>query len=235
MRIVVYVLCHDTRSRDIAEATFGTRAWARIVVMPDTQPYNKYLEAAVYLHVLEERRHEWADADFVGTLSWKAPQKIQVPVDLPAMCEQAKDADVIALYPWHGPMFTQACQCHPRFAKVWIPMLESMGFSSQDCASPDITTFFCNYWLARPAWMDRYMKFAHEAFGAMESLQSIQAALWAPNSDDPTYVKMPRQRAMEVYGVPHVPLHAYIFERLPCFFFWKHKARVWSPNITYSF
>lgn len=222
-KVVVYVLAYDEESTQAARAKFGDCDWARVVQLPDDPATNKYMEGAAFLSVLPARRAEWQDADFVGTLSWKAHQKIGIPRQFDTVCDEVRDADVVALLPSTEHMLMQAVRCHPRFLEVWVPLLQKMGYAAQDAVSIKIPSMYCNYWLASPAWMDRYLAFYARAVHLLETDEGLQEALW----DSACYnTALPTDRVRAVYGKPYVPYHPFVSERLVCAFCHLEQAAV---------
>lgn len=178
----------------------------------------KYLEGAAYLELLEQRAGEWCDADFVGTLSYRALDKIDLPADLPAVCARCKEAgaETIALLPLPEVMLRQAL-LHPRFLEVWIPLTRELGFPDlADSLDPDTRAFASNYWLATPARMAEYCAFFRAAARVLETHAPMQGALW---SDAMYRNHFGPERCRQVFGVPHIPYHPFVCERLPCFYF----------------
>ena len=221
MKVVVYILCYDAKSRASAEAEYGEHEWARILDLPPS-PNSKYMEGAAFLGLLQGREDEWKDADFVGTLSWKASGKISV-VDMQQLCQHAEHADVLALLPSGDPLVNQAIQAHPRFLQVWIPTLMELGYSLSDAIHHEMPAFFCNYWLAKPTWLRRFLEFYTKAVQVLETHQPIQEALWSC----PNYcTALPQETCMKIYEKPYIPYHPFVGERLACFYFWKEQATV---------
>lgn len=228
MHVVVYVLCYDDTSAAAAQAAYANYPWARVVTLPDNPQTNRFMEGAAFLTTLPERRAEWESADFVGTLSWKAAEKIEVSLldkvvngVVASMDTQAGSTDVIALLPSSEALVRQALQCHPRFLEVWVPLLMHMGHSAQDAVSTNIPSFFCNYWLARPQWTARFLEFYAAAVHTLNTLHSIQEPLW---SDAQYCTHLPLHRQYEVFGRPYITYHPFVCERLASFFFWKEGA-----------
>jgi hypothetical protein len=220
MKIVVYVLCYHDISFARAHEEYGSFPWARILRLDGI---SKYLEGVMYLDVLESLRHEWGDADYVGTLSWKARDKINIP-DMHELCVRAAGADVIALMPCSRRLLEQATSQHARFGEVWTGVLERLGYAPGDATDPSIPAFFCNYWLAPPRRMDEYCAFYRRAVAVLETEGALQDALWS-DSGYANWGTLSRERCVRMYGVPYFPYHAFMCERLPCFFFWKHARR----------
>lgn len=223
MRVVVYVLAYDEESTREAHARFGGYDWARVVTLPDDPVANKYMEGAAFLSVLPARRAEWQDADFVGTLSWKAHQKICIPGHFDKLCAEMRHADVLALLPSTEHMLMQAVRCHPRFLEVWVPLLEKMGYAAKDVVSIKIPSLYCNYWLAKPAWMDKFLSFYARAVHLLETDEELQE----PVCDSACYTTaLPPERVMKIYGKAQVTYHPFINERLVCAFCHLEQAAV---------
>lgn len=223
MRLVVYVLAYDEASTQAARAKFADCAWARVVTLPSDPVANKYMEGAAFLSVLPARREEWQDADFVGTLSWKAHEKIGIPANFERVCAEVRHADVAALLPSTEHMLMQAVRCHPRFLEVWVPLLQKMGYAPKDIVSIKIPSLYCNYWLASPAWMHKFLAFYARAVHLMETDEELQDALW----DSACYnTELPPDRLLKIYGKPFVPYHPFVNERLVCAFCHLEQAAV---------
>lgn len=217
MKLIIYVLCYDDASEEAAHASFKDHAWATVVRLPDDPVLGKYMEGASFLSTLKERRHEWEGVDFVGTLSWKAPEKMYIPADLADHLHKvAAFADVVAFMPSTEALVHQGMVCHPRFLEVWIPVLQEMGYTVSDAVNSNLCAFFCNYWVATPEWMSRFIDFYTRVTQAMETLPSVQDAVW---SDAGYATHLSKERCMHIYGRPYIPYHPFIGERLPSFFF----------------
>lgn len=223
MKLVIYVLCYDDASEEGAKDHFGKFPWARVLRLRDDPKASKYMEGAVFLGPLQQRRPEWEDADFVGTMAWKANSKIHIPEDLEAHLERAKPADVVTFLPSTESVVKHAVSCHPRFLEVWVPLLQHLGYDAQETVRHEMPSFFCNYWVATPGWMDRFTDFFALAVGHTEELPGIQEALW---SDACYRTHLTAQRCMEIYNKPYIPYHPFVCERLACFFFWRQGAKI---------
>jgi len=223
MKLVLYVLCYDDASEEGARERFGKHPWATILRLHDDPRASKFMEGAAYLGALKERRQEWEHADYVGTVAWRATDKIRILDDLDAHLERAKPADVVAFLPSCESLVRMAVSCHPRFLEIWTPLLQHMGYDAQDTLRHDMPNFCCNYWVASPDWLARFMDFYEQAVERLETLPSIQEALW---SDAFYTTKLGTERCLEIYKKPYIPYHPFVSERLACFFFWREEARV---------
>lgn len=213
-KIVVYVLCYDDASEAKAREEYVAHHWARILRLGGS----KYMEGQVFIDVLDSLRSEWEDADFVGTLSWRASEKITVP-DIEILCEKYKNASAISLLFLPEITLGRSTLSHPRFLQVWIPMLTEMGHSVQDAVSHEFLHLVGNYWLAKPHVMTRFCQFFKSAVRVLETKESLREALWSDACYD---THLTKERCMEIYDKPYMPYHSFVCERLAGFFFWKH-------------
>lgn len=184
----------------------------------------KYLENIMYKHVLTDRERDWECMSYVGTLAYSAPSKITLP-DLHArsIAIQQTNPDVIVLFSSRDRLVDQAQRHHPLFTELWCKILGRLGYSRGDALNPGVPTYFSNFWLAKPRWMREYMDFYKRAEQVMDSVGELQDMLYANSRYGG---KMTKERCMEVFGRPYYPYHPFICERLPCFFFWKHGAKL---------
>lgn len=220
---MVYVLCYDSASEEAARREFAEYEWATVTRVPEEPGLSKYMEGAAYLKTLHDNRAEWLDADKVGVLSYRASSKIDVGLVRTA-CVETQEMDVLALLPSTNPLLVDTMLFQPRFLEVWVPLLLHMGFSASDAVHTGIPAFFCNYWLATPAWMDKFLGFFSSATEALDTLPDIQEALWSDSNYNSATVSA--ERCEQVYGRPYFPYHPFVCERLACFFFWKEHASI---------
>jgi hypothetical protein len=214
----------------LANASFGKYPWARIIQMPTTI----YMENWMYFEYLDAHRDTWQSYDYVGTLSWKAPKKMIVP-DMTKLQVIATDTnpDVIALlsYPKKS-LLEQASEAN--FECVWIEWLKQLGYDETASKNSNIPLFLCNYWMAKPEYMSKYIAFAKTARYILDTYQPIREKLW---SDSKFPFTITADRCRHIFGRPYYPLHCFLMERLPCIFFHYEKAlvlhcRFWKLNVT---
>lgn len=221
---VLYVLYHDAASRSIALSVFAT--------VPGTQflrvPRSKYFEAAAFRHLDADRG--WERAKYVGTVPYSIAHKQRLAsFDLPRLLRAAGDADVVTFFSAsrHG-LVAHANRFHSNFVRVWTALLTRMGFTREEATSSHIPFYPCNAWMAKPAWMRRYLKFVLRAMQLMDE-DVVLAPLCDLNSDYPG--KLPEAELRALTGKPYYTLHPFITERLPCFFFWRYGAVVRGGNV----
>jgi hypothetical protein len=224
--VLIYVLCGDHDTQKAAEAEYGHLPWARVVRLPCRGAEARYLEGRAYLDTLPARRSEWQTKTYVGTVSWRASQKMRVPaaVAIPEAMHKARGegADVVALLVLPESGLMQAVGSHPLFSIVWTPVLQALGYPA--CmASADFPSIVGNYWAATPAWMERYCELYGRATRALDALSGQAAvALWSDARYLPETISV--ERRLQIWGKPYIPYHPFICERLPGFFFHHSRA-----------
>lgn len=219
---LIYILCYDDASQKKAIKRFGNQPWARILFIASTP----YLESIAYLHYLPALRHEWEHVDYVGTLSYKAPEKIKIPTT--AQLEkhvQNSYPDVIPFFPRPGTvLLEQGSKHHPLFVPLWIRLLLQLNVPPHLATAREVPVFFCNYWVATPTWMKRYIAFAQRAKHVMDTDPNMQADLWSDAEYASNNLSM--ERLLKVFQRPYYTHHPFVLERLPCMFFWLTNAFV---------
>lgn len=223
--LLIYILCYDDASEAHARQHFAQYPWARIMRLPTGVPAAKIMEGQAF-EALLTRQDEWEHVDFVGTLSWRAHEKIRVDL-VEASVKQLRAHDVIAFMPLlaqYDYWILQTISSHPRFLEIWTPLLVHMGYSIADTVSVDMPVFFCNYWVATPDRMKSFLRFYTRALQCLDALPEIQGALWSDSQYRGSMMSADALTA--VFGRPYMTYHPFLCERLPCFFFWKHRASI---------
>jgi hypothetical protein len=204
---IIYVIYYDDLSKIEAERVYGKCSWARLVFNPTT----KYLESGFILDILPTLEHEWGDKDYVGTISWKAHTKTCITIgDL----DKAIKNDIDLIYLMYNDsnfegMFNEIDNYHPFFTQIW-----KLIFSNYDDPFPkNIVPFYCNYWIATPSIMKKYIAFAKDVRDKIEKDPKIKPliqknAMWTQPSD---IYKLITGKKFYMY-------HSFIMERLASFF-----------------
>lgn len=228
-RVCIYVLGFNDSSMAQAYVRFPNRAVFRPTYIPTTM----YFESIMYGKLLMERVEEWDACDYVGTLSYKAPDKLKEPCVAAIIEQQVQDSkfkeenpDIVSFLclGTGTDLLKQAEASHRGFTKLWSILMTKLGYQQSDYKNKDITPFFCNYWMAKPHWMKQYIEFYKRVEVLLETDNELKALLM----QDARYRSgsLNRQRCMEVFGKPYYTFHCFICERLCCFYFWKQGARI---------
>lgn len=225
MKIRIYVLCYDERTQMLATQEYGDKQWAKVLYIKTTP----LLENVMYDEWFLENHDDWKDFDYIGTISWKASQKITLPnmQELSKLLDQVQ-YDIIVFNAFNFNLLEQATFHHPKFKSIWVQSLQLLGFSTDDSLNSNIQAFFCNYWITKPHLMLKYINFFKKIKHIMDTAPEIQNDLW----DNPMYGgnTLSEEKMVELYNKPYIPYHVFIYERMPCFFFWHKKAKILLPN-----
>lgn len=231
MEVLIYVLCYDSESEKLAKERFGGISWMKILFIPTTF----YLESILYGEILSDLENEWISADYVGTVSYSCIDKgVSVYTIKKAFTEAAKQQylpDVVAFYgETKSDMLNITNLLHPNFITIWnklLDKLELVGYKKV-IDQKQIKGFFCNYWAAKPEWMQRYISFFRKARILMDYNQPIRNEIWK-NSNYP--LKLTEYELMRIYGKPYYPYIPFICERLPCYYFENEDATILINSI----
>ncbi len=138
---------------------------------------------------------------------------------------QFSTADVIALLAPRGETLRrQAQMTHGlHFVEVWHELLRRLGFSEDTIQRSDsVDVFFCNYWIAKPAMMTKFVTFLRHAIDMLEH----DSVLFNLMQADSRYIEGDTAVAYRAFGTPFYQYHPFICERLAVFFFWSQHACV---------
>ena len=219
-RFIIYVLAPTQEKLAKARQDFKDFPWAFPVLIPTTF----YLESVMYSHVLQRLREQWEHADYVGTISYSAIEKLYDISAIYGTLHDARDkkADVAAFLYRGDSLVAAAEKWHPGFLRIWVGALRYLGFPTDQILSEQIPSFYCNYWAATPKVMKDYMQFVRVFVHTLDTLPVISDEVWNDcgySARGPEIAKVPSEHCMRIWGVPYYPFHPFLLERLPCFFF----------------
>lgn len=219
----IYILCFDDTSENKAHQMATTYDWARVMRIPST----KYFENVVFFETLHNVHDDWKDMDFVGTLSYSCEKKgvLLQRVDECIRSLQPEQIDVVAFLGGEYPMLPHSEYIHPGFGKVWTKMWSALH------VTPHISNniqkgFYCNYWMAKPTWLVRFMRFQCRVKTVLEEDKDIQPFVCA----DSGYMRYKQDINMSniwsIFQQPFYTFHPFLLERVAPLFFKITGARV---------
>lgn len=210
----MYVLCYDAYSRRHAEVTFAGLPCALVIEIEQTFLF----EGVMYQRTLREREHEWADADFVGTVAWSFSAKRPLGVLTRALAlANPEHHDFVNLFPSR----TAALVGHtPETAQCFVDMMRTCQLPP-----PPAGTAFCmaNYWMATPALMREYLTFFEQSW--MPALQSHPHAMANAGYSG----KLTKDQLIDLAGVPYYPVAPFVNERVVAVWMAAQDARTLVP------
>lgn len=231
MQVLIYVLCYDQKSETLAKERFGNITWMKILFIPTTF----YLESILYSEILSDIEDEWITSDYVGTISYSCIEKgLSVYTIQKIFTEAAKQADlpdVIAFYSEENTQMLKITNLlHPNFENIWnllLSKLETVGYKN-NINNNQIKGFYCNYWVAKPEWMKRYISFFRKARIMLDYNATLRKEIW---KDSNYQSKLSKDELMRIYGKPYYPYIPFIYERLPCYYFENENATILFNSI----
>lgn len=218
--ILVYVIAHNEATLEKAKEEYGKYAWAKPIIAPQTC----WLENVMYTSYLMEHQDEWRDMDYVGTISWSASTKQPLVHRMQDICDDAhaKETDLIALMYRGDPLVPMGERWHPGFTQCWAAAWKSIGYTNEDLLFHEsIQSFYCNYWLARPALMTSYCTLMTYFDFRVHTDHTLKEIMWRDSTYEtrgPNIAKMPVERKMALWDVPYYPQLIFVAERMICLF-----------------
>jgi hypothetical protein len=216
----IYVICHNTESEQRAIKLVENKPWAvptriKTTVFLETNFWNEY--------DADRDKQEW-----VGTISYHADDKTSDPI---GKLEQAirDDIDVVGLYNPEPSLSIahHAVRFHPGLLQLLEMFLSKAGESREDIAKlsgKELKPFYANFWIARREWTRSYSEWLRRVLPAVNEPE-VKKLLWM-NSGYGHFSEKAKKDAMRIFGCPYYPMHPFLGERLPAYYFHTRKARV---------
>ena len=221
--ILIYILYHNQESYNMA-SRFLKFKWAKLRKIYST----KYFESIVFLY-LDKNRDEWINKKFVGFLTYNSYKKT-ILFDIEYLVNEYSNYDVISFNNYYNsPLLIQAESVHPSFINIWEQLLLLLNYDLNDILSLKIPLFFNNYWMAKPLWLSKYIDFYKNIIYIMENNNNIKYLLYNNSNYTGKLLEYPTI-LIKMCGRPYYTFHPFILERLPCFFFWVHKAKIYQTK-----
>lgn len=221
--ILIYILYHNQESYTMA-TKFLKFKWAKLRKIYST----KYFESIVFLY-LDKNRDEWINKKFVGFLTYNSYKKTRL-FDIEYLANEYSDYDIISFNnSYHSPLLIQAESDHPSFINIWEQILLLLNYDLLDILSLKIPLFYNNYWMAKPSWISKYIEFYINILYIMENNNKIKYLLYNNSNYKGKLLEYP-SILIKMCGRPYYTFHPFIIERLPCFFFWVNKAKIYQAK-----
>lgn len=216
--LYIHILCHDDESearshRDFPPYFLKLRLENHI-----------FLETAFYMHHV--RVMTFPDGSWVGTLSHRALDKINKTKIVMFLKMNRRNLDAVALMPIRSNFVSQMESHHAGLVQIFDELLLQMGEDPSLLRSPQLVPFYCNYWVARLSVVRAYSDWLQEVNRTINQSIKLQEMLNQPSH----YGSWDPKKTQEIYGLPYLPLHAFLGERLVCYFFYSRGIRLCAIN-----
>ena len=247
--LLLYIVCHDDKSQATAnDLVKNIYPYAKVVRVPNNSPY---FESEVFLELAKpDYKNDWNSGHYkyVGVITYSFVKKmgnIKILEELQKLIEKEgegshNDIDVASILNLdfgktrvnrpvsfvesismqHGPFLWLAIS---RVLKTLVPSCRRL--SEKELLNKNIKGFFSNWFVAKPTWMDRYVKFYANARKLCETNAEIAECV----REDSYYIgqnTMTNEQLVHIFGRPQYGLEPFLFERLPPLFFGFEGAKV---------
>jgi hypothetical protein len=226
-KILIYILGYDNETLTNANALFGSYEWAKIIILPATILFENYM----YDKWLIEHYDEWKDYDYVGTLSWRAKDKVLLPdIDkLAIFLKNENKIDVIPFFVIDNKDHLDDIDRRQPLNNIILNLLfKKLGFPDNYIKN-NFIQFYSNYWITKPNIMLEYINFFHNCKKIIDSDNEIQKYIWKyveynSTLDDANIIK--------IFGRPSFSSHPFVYERIP--FLFMNRYYILHPAFSYE-
>ena len=251
---IIYIICHDDTSEQIAHRDFDRYSWARVYRIPiERQCY--LMESVMYSTELMSVYDEWKDKKYVGTLSYKLSERFKAGCrSYPNTIEDYDKVIRHANYNIHRVVafmtyYTAYVEALPGLRQILNDTCQIVGIKLEDY-KPKLFKFmnniqrknsmldtksfiFHNYWMTTPSIMLDYINFFTNVWLPIlethpdiwkDSSYVASVSYYRPISVKENMLKLTRGRT------DYLPFHPFANERLPRLFFLKQRILVWFAD-----
>jgi hypothetical protein len=144
------------------------------------------------------------------------------------MKEGGDDIDVVGLFNAELTMVSLAHQAvvrHPGLLQLMEIFLSKAGESKEDIAklsSKEMKPFYANFWIARREWAKSYSEWLRRV---LPKSAEVEKLLWMNSGYEISKLKT-NNNTMQIFGCSYYPMHPFLGERLPVYYYHTRKARV---------
>ena len=220
MNIKIYILCYNHKTEEIANQSFGSYEWAKVINIKST----KILENIMYEEWLLNNIDDWKNCDYVGTLSWKSLQKIKLP-DIDQLKKDLilTNPDFFAFLVGKQSLIKRTNLYHPLFGMIWTKLLKNMGYDEKFILSEKIIPFYSNYWICKSEIMLKYITFFNKCKKILDNDEELIRLM---NMNSLYKGNLDHSDCLKIFDKPYYTYHPFIFERLPCFFVFINNLKI---------
>lgn len=227
--VIIYVVCHDDASKAQADDLVATHyPYGKVVRIPQTP----YFESAIFDHMIKNT-HEWIEKKWVGIITYNFNKKLKGPTDILEAIRENESADII---PFFNLTFVRqktntvfnaidavGLQHGSYLILIIYKLLMRQGYREDQIIDKRTPSFFCNFWVAKNIWMQRYLRF----FATCKKIIETDPLLSSYINEEAIYDNgnLTKERLMQICGKPYYTFHPFVFERLPCHFFHMNGAK----------
>lgn len=217
--ILIYVVCHDDASERLAHEDFDRFRWSRIIRIPN----NQYFETNAFA-IVQSLQHEWRHKYFVGLCQHTFFRKGLSGASIQAVDENIPayaNYDLLAL---SGRTYHERNWYHINIMSKLKLVLDRVGMAGWFKQHGRVPQFFNNSFLCRPSLMAQYCQFVTQTMQVVDTTPALYSVLDGDSGYKSIAGAPPLVQAGS--GKRYYDWRAFVFERLPCFWFAARQARM---------
>lgn len=232
--MLIYILYHDFESEKIAQSL--NESWSDLYKVNFKSlrvGHTALMENEVFLKLIESI-DEWKNEDYVGIVSYSVLKKmsefsdkqiVDINWDNLKKYTFKDNYDVIGLYALdyykggykislqEGGTFQHGM----KFIQSWESILKKCNYCREQIYDENILPFFCNWWIARPEFMLKYITFFLQILNI--SLHDDESRKLLLSNAFYTNQSYSKEQIKMIFNSEYYSLIPFVFERLPSFFF----------------
>lgn len=219
MKLLIYILSYNDESYNYAYHKYNKYNWAKIIKIKTT----KLFESIMYDTWLIDNEDDWKNYDYIGFLSWKADQKINISNEnidyIKNILEQDNSYEIIPMY-IRDEYFIF---CSKYLFHIINILYNELGYPRNYVIENNFLPFFCNYWIAKKDVLYEYINFFKKCKNIIDNNHEIQKYI---NENIEYGGILKENELMNIFNKPYYCYHPFIYERLPIFFFHNKKKLI---------
>jgi len=200
----IYILCYNKERFEKAKTIYGIYSWAFPILMK----YQDYTFENAFWKQLLEIKSEWINYKFVGTMSYKAYEKVNIDdIDRKIIIDSYKNKCYVHFADGTTPVLNSPLAAkHPNFKRIWVDVLEKLNLN-------DSTESLFNYFMCTPTLMVLFLNWYSSVY--LPVLMSHPLMFTNANYTE----GLGKDALVKLWGHPYYPHLPFVMERLnKCFF-----------------
>ncbi len=197
----IYILCYNQERLEDAKTIYSKYSWAFPILMK----YQDYTWENAFWKQLQEIKHEWINYRFVGVLSHKAYQKINLDdIDKKINSGFYNDTPYVHFADLNTSVVgSKTVTTHPNFLPIWLDVLEKLSLN-------DTTESLYNYFMCTPSLMQQFIDW----YLTLCLPTIIKHPLIFTNARYNVPGSLTKEQLIKKWGKPYYPHLPFVLERL---------------------
>jgi len=215
-KIIIYVLCYDDATEELANARYRTFEWARIYRIKNQ---THLFEGIMYQEELIKMYDEWKCADFVGTISYNFTSKVPLKRLTDIIDRAINEKPDVTMF-WSRTRDEGIGGHNKHLIQLYKSILNMLISKTY----PTVNQLYCfsNYWMCTPKHMLLYIDFFNRTLLPLleENPHVWDNSFYSAGGLTPDHLLKITKR------VSYYPFHPFINERLVAPYFQSINATI---------